>query len=515
MRRLVVVLGDQLDPDSAALAGFDPAQDRIWMAEVPAESSHVWSHQARIALFLAAMRHHAQSLRERGWPIDYLALDQHDHVDLATALGHSLAQHQPEQVRLLHPGDWRVLQSLRACCETAGVALKLIEDDHFLVDLEDARRWARGRKLWVQEHYYRWVRRRLGILMDGEQPAGGRWNYDSENRQSFGREGPGLRPPVLEFPISAVTAEVLKLVSERFADHPGSLEAFNWPVTPDEARRGLRHFIDHHLAEFGRYQDAMWSDEPFLHHSLLSAALNLKLLRPREVIDAAEAAWREGRAPLAAVEGFIRQIAGWREYVRAVYWLQMPDYLERNALAADRQLPACYWDGRTDYRCLQQAIGQTLQHGYAHHIQRLMVTGLFAMLLGVRPQHVHQWYLAVYVDAVEWVELPNTLGMSQHADGGLMASKPYVASGRYIARMSNYCAHCRYRPDEALGEHACPFTTLYWDFLARHAERFAQHPRAAMQWRQLQRIDPERLRQIRQLAAELRDRLAPIDHGTD
>lgn len=514
MRRLVVVLGDQLDRHSAALDGFDPVQDRIWMAEVPAESSHVWSHQARIALFLSAMRHFAAEIEQRGWPLDYLALDQHEHPGLGEALAATLRQHSPASVRLVQPGDWRVLEALRRTCAQAEVDLEVLEDSHFLVELAQARQWASGRRRWLQEHYYRWVRQRQGILMDQGRPAGGQWNYDRDNRHSFGRQGPGLRPEPLRLERDSITQEVLRLVAKRFAEHPGELDGFNWPVTPAQARQVLKHFITHHLAEFGRHQDAMWSDEPFLHHSLLSAALNLKLLYPREVIDAAEQAWREGRAGLSSVEGFIRQIAGWREYVRAVYWLHMPAYLERNTLQAELSLPAFYWSGETDYHCLRQVIGQTLRHGYAHHIQRLMVTGLFAMLLGVRPQQVHAWYLAVYVDAVEWVELPNTLGMSQAADDGLMASKPYVASGQYIARMSNYCEHCRYRPDQTTGPQACPFTTLYWDFLARHRQRFANHPRTALQWRQLARIDESRLSDIRAQAEQLRGRLCNASKGS-
>jgi deoxyribodipyrimidine photolyase-related protein len=340
--------------------------------------------------------------------------------------------------------------------------------------------------------------------MNGREPVGGRWNFDQDNRQAFGAQGPGLKPDPLQFPPDQITSEVLELVGERYPEHPGDLSAFGWPVTPAQAEAALQDFINHRLASFGPYQDALWTDEPWLYHSLLSAALNLKLIDPRRVIEVAEQAWREGMAPLASVEGFIRQILGWREYVRGIYWLHMPEYLEHNALGADADLPAFYWTGDTDYECLRQSIGQTLKYGYAHHIQRLMVTGLFALLLGVRPRSVHEWYLAVYVDAVEWVELPNTLGMSQAADDGLMASKPYSASGKYIDRMSNYCGRCRYRPEQATGATACPFTTLYWDFLARHKQRYSKHPRTALQWRNLERKDPVELAAIRAAAARLR-----------
>jgi deoxyribodipyrimidine photolyase-related protein len=508
LRNLTLILGDQLDRDSAALDGFDPTCDRIWMAEVVEESTHVWSHKARIALFLAAMRHFASEMRERDWPVDYLELAEHAHAGLGEALAAALAQHQPDRVVVVEPGDWRVLELLRATCTQAAIALEVRVDRHFMIPLDEIRTWAKGRKSWRLEHYYRWARQRTGVLMNGREPAGGRWNFDQENRHAFGAEGPGLKPEPRRFAPDAITAEVLALVARHFADHPGELAEFGWPVTPAQAEVALADFIDHRLAAFGPYQDALWSDEPWLYHSLLAAAMNLKLIDPRRVIAAAEQAWQEGRAPLASVEGFIRQILGWREYVRGIYWLHMPEYLEHNALAAEADLPPFYWTGTTDYECLRQSIGQTLKYGYAHHIQRLMVTGLFALLLGVRPKAVHAWYLAVYVDAVEWVELPNTLGMSQAADDGLMASKPYCATGKYIDRMSNYCGRCRYRPDQAVGEEACPFTTLYWDFLARHRQRFGKHPRTALQWRNLERKDPDELAAIRAWAARLRSELA-------
>jgi len=293
------------------------------------------------------------------------------------------------------------------------------------------------------------------------------------------------------------------LVEARFATHPGRLYSFAWPVTREQALVSLQRFIAERLPSFGRYQDAMWPGDPWLYHSHLSAALNLKLLNPREVVGAAVAAYHAGDAPLPAVEGFVRQILGWREYVRGIYWTRMPGYVELNELDAREDLPTWYWTGVTDMACLRDALAQTLSHGYANHIQRLMVTGLYALLLGVRPQQVHAWYLAVYVDAVEWVELPNALGMSQYADGGLMASKPYVATGKYIQRMSPYCQGCRYDPAQRTGETACPFTTLYWDFLMRHEARLTANPRMSLQVKNVARLSDAQKQAIRERAAAI------------
>ena len=431
-----------------------------------------------------------------------------DSETLAAALGDAIERLSPERLAVVQPGDWRALDSLKRVANEHGLDLRVLDDTHFYTTPADFARHAEGRKQVRLEYFYRELRKRFDVLMDGGQPTGGTWNFDKENRGSFGKTGPGkVRSPRRSTP-NETTQAVLDLVEERFADHPGSLEEFNWPLTPTEARRALSDFVKHRLPSFGEFQDAMWTDEPWLYHSRLSVALNLKLLDPREVVQAAVDAYEDGHAPLSAVEGFVRQILGWREYVRGVYWTQMPGYVERNELEATASLPDFYWSGETDMNCLSQAIGQTLRHGYAHHIQRLMVTGLFAMMLGVDPRRVHEWYLAVYVDAVEWVELPNTLGMSQYGDGGLMASKPYCATGKYIQRMSDYCGACRYDPAKAVGDDACPFTTLYWDFLARHRDRLRGNNRMTMQLKNVDRKDAEELTAIRRQADELRDQLA-------
>ena len=489
VRNLVVVLGDQLDLDAAAFDGFEAQHDAVWMAEADEESTHVWSGKQRIALFLSAMRHFAQALRAAGRPVHYARFDEPgDRGTLAAQLRFALQELNPQRVVMTAPGDWRVWQSLKAVVAEAGLALEICEDRHFFTTVRDFAAHAKGRKQLRLEYFYRELRQRHGVLMQDGQPAGGQWNFDADNRETFGSAGPGVVPARATFVPDAITRDVIALVNTRFAQHPGSLDSFAWPVTREQALESLKGFIDQRLPLFGRFEDAMWPGEPWLYHSHLSAALNLKLLSAREVVQAAEDAYQAGSVPLQSAEGFIRQILGWREYVRGIYWTQMPGYQDLNALDAQQDLPAWYWTGQTDMACLRDAVTQTLEHGYAHHIQRLMVTGLFALLLGVRPQQVHAWYLSVYVDAVEWVELPNTLGMSQYGDGGLMASKPYVATGKYIQRMGGPCAGCRYDPALREGDRACPYTTLYWDFLMRHEPLLKKNVRMALQVKNVVRL---------------------------
>ncbi|HSO08190.1 MAG TPA: cryptochrome/photolyase family protein [Pelomicrobium sp.] len=507
VRRLRLVLGDQLDPQAPALAGFDPALDRALMIEAAGEATHVWSHKARIALFLAAMRHYADALRGRGVPLTYVALDQPEPASLGDRLRAVLAEDQPEALVVAEPGEVRVLEDIRRACAAAGVALEIVPDRHFLVSREEFARWAAGKRELRMESFYRHLRRKTGVLMRDGEPDGGAWNYDAENRKGYGRGGPGEIPAPAAFAPDAITREVLALVERRFPDHPGRLDAFRWPVTREQGLDALARFVDARLAQFGPWQDAMWTDTPFGWHSLLSPALNLKLISPREVIEAALAAARERRLPIASVEGFVRQVLGWREFMRGVYWLDMPGLAEANHFGHRRALPAWYWSADTQMNCMRQAVGQTLALGYAHHIQRLMVTGIFGLLAEVEPRQVSDWYLAVYVDAVEWVELPNTAGMALYANGGRFTSKPYVASGAYVNRMSNYCQGCRYRPDRRTGADACPFTTLYWNFLDRHEDAFAANPRTSLMARNVARMDREERTAIRRQAETLLDRI--------
>lgn len=504
MRNLVIVLGDQLDLKSTVFNKLDKKSDLVWMAELPDESTHVWSHKSRIALFLSAMRHFAADLASKAIPLRYLKLGQHGFHNFAEALQREIISAQPERLVVVHPGDYRVLAQLRDVADEAGLPLEVRPDTHFLIDLESFGQWADGRKQFRMEHFYRHMRQRTGFLMEKGKPVGGVWNFDKENRRAFGKSGPGTIPAPIPFPPDALTQEVITAVEQHFPGHPGSLAHFDWPVTGDDAVRALSDFTSHRLPSFGPFQDACWTAEPYLYHSRLSAAMNLKLLSPRAAIEAALKTYESGQAPLASVEGFIRQILGWREFVRGIYWRHMPDYQEANSLDAKQPLPPFYWSGDTDMKCMAETLQQTLDHGYAHHIQRLMITGLYALLLGVQPRQLHEWYLAVYVDAVEWVELPNVLGMSQFADGGLMSSKPYAASGKYIQRMSNYCNHCRFDPAESIGDSACPFTVLYWDFLIRHENRFRNHPRAGMQWRNLDRLSDGKRLSIRRSAEKLK-----------
>ena len=501
VRHLVMILGDQLDIDSVALADIDPAQDLVLMAEVPAESTHVWSSKPRSAYFLAAMRQFCRALEKRGLPVRYLALGEHRFDTLADALSDAIGNFKPRKVVMVEPGDWRVERQIETVCAQCNTPLAVREDNHFMLSRREFAEWTTGYRQLRLEYFYRMMRKRHEVLMAGAEPLGGNWNFDADNRGAFGKAGPGLMPALPRFAQDAVTRAALGDIEKHFAGHPGSLARFNWPVDRPQALLALDDFIQHRLPQFGLFQDAMWTDQPFLYHSLLSAALNVKLLNPREVIAAAVSAYHAGRAPIEAVEGFVRQILGWREFIRGVYWQDMPAMREANHFGHQRDLPSWYWDGNTRMNCMKQVIGQTLDYGYAHHIQRLMVTGIWALLAEITPTQIEDWYLAVYVDAVEWVELPNVAGMAIYANGGRFTSKPYIASGQYINRMSNYCRGCRYQPAARTGELACPFTTLYWNFLDKHEKMLVANPRTSLMAKNVSRLTADERAAIRQQAA--------------
>ncbi len=509
MTVLRLVLGDQCARSLSALEDLDPARDVVLMMEVRQEGTYVPHHAQKIALILSAMRHFARALAARGVRVDYVRLDDAGNThSFGGEVARAVARHRPARIVLTQPGEWRVLEMARRWEDEHAIPVEIREDARFLNPLPEFFRWAGGRKQLRMEFFYREMRRATGLLMEEGEPAGGQWNLDAENRKPLPR---GLRPPAPpRFAPDAITQEVIALVQREFNATFGTLDTFNWPVTAQEARIALDDFVAHRLPLFGDHQDAMAEGEPFLFHSLLSPAMNIGLLLPREVCDAAEAAWRAGLVPLNAAEGFIRQVLGWREYVRGLYWLRMPGYARMNALEAHRPLPAFYWTANSGMRCVDQAVAQTRDHAYAHHIQRLMVTGNYALLAGIHPDAVNEWYLAVYADAYQWVELPNVTGMVLHADGGVMASKPYAASGAYINRMSDHCGRCRFDVKRSAGEGACPFNALYWDFIARHAERFAANPRMAMPLATLRKMDPAKLAAMRATAAAHLDSVAPL-----
>ncbi len=477
MTVLRVILGDQLSTRLEIIRTADRARDIILMAEVGDETTYVKHHVKKIAFVFAAMRHYAQALTQAGYTVRYVKLDDLDNSHSLTGeIERAVKDLSPSEVMVTEAGEWRLKEAFEDLQSRLTVPMTILPDTRFLCSHDEFAAWAYGKKDLRMEFFYRHMRTRYNHLMDAQgKPCGGQWNFDKDNRQPPVK---GLTAPRrLSFKKDAMTREVLDLVRSRFPDNIGRLEPFHFAVTRTQALKELDHFIAHCLPSFGTYQDAMVTDEPYLYHSLLAAYINVGFLYPLEVCQKAEAAYRDGVAPLNAVEGFIRQILGWREYVRGIYWRHMPEYLDMNALDAHEDLPWFYWDADTKMHCVKQAVTHTLDHAYSHHIQRLMITGNFALLAGIAPRQIHEWYLAVYADAYEWVELPNTLGMALHADGGIMASKPYAAGGNYISKMSNFCQSCHYDVKDATGYRACPFNSLYWDFMNRHRDRFKGHHR--------------------------------------
>ena len=487
MTRLVLVLGDQLSPNLSALQKADKDSDIVVMAEVADEASYVPHHPKKIAFIFAAMRKFADALRNNGWQVNYTKLDDPENAGSVTGeLLRRAEQHNASGVIATEPGEWRLIEAL----QEMPLKLHMIADTRFIASHKEFEDWAEGRKELRMEWFYRDMRRKTGLLMDGDKPVESKWNFDHDNRKPAPDDVDFNGP--MQFTPDDTVEEVLDLVEQRFGDNFGTLRPFWFATDTGQARRQLTHWVKHALPKFGDFQDAMLNDNRFLYHSIISFYINAGLLDPLEVCQQVEQAYKDGLAPINAAEGFIRQIIGWREYMRGIYFLEGPDYTSRNALKHSRTLPSFFWDADTKMNCVSKTVAQTRDESYAHHIQRLMVTGNFALLAGIDPHEVHEWYLAVYADAYEWVEAPNVIGMSQFADGGIVGSKPYVSSGAYIDRMSDYCKHCDYKVKDKTGPDACPFNLLYWDFLIRHRERFSNNPRMGNMYRTWDRMDESR-----------------------
>jgi deoxyribodipyrimidine photolyase-related protein len=509
-RGLILILGDQLTPKISSLKEARKERDVVLVAEVADEARYVKHHKKKIAFLFSAMRHFAEELRGAGWTVDYVALDAPSNSgSFRGEVQRAIERHRAKRIVVAEPGEWRLLEDFQTWRDDFGLPVLIHGDDRFICSRGEFQDWARDRKQLRMEFFYREMRRKTGLLMNGDEPEGGRWNFDSENRKPAKNDLLMPQPP--RFAPNETTREVVKLVGQRFADHFGDLEPFWFATTREDAEKARDHFLEHALPFFGDFQDAMLMASKFLYHAVLSPYLNCGLLDALDLCRRAEKRYRAGTAPLNAVEGFIRQIIGWREYVRGIYWLKMPEYVSLNALSAKRRLPAFYWTGETEMNCMAHVVRQTREEAYAHHIQRLMVTGNFALLAGIDPREVHEWYLIVYADAYEWVELPNTLGMALFGDGGLLGSKPYSASGNYINRMSDYCGVCRYDVKQRTGPDACPFNALYWDFIARHHDRWIRNPRMVQIARNWSRFAPEEQRRISDQAKGFLDALAPSE----
>jgi deoxyribodipyrimidine photolyase-related protein len=499
------VLGDQLSDTLTSLRDLDPGRDLVLMAEVMAETTYVKHHKHKLVLVLSAMRQFADRLGAKGVTVRYVRLsDPSNSQTLDGELRRALDEEGPfERVVVTEPGEWRLAEVFAALRDTLGVPLEIRPDRRFIASHRAFAAWAKDKRSLTMEFFYRQMRRQTGLLMRDGDPAGGRWNYDAKNRKRLPANIP--RPKRRRFPPNPTTRAVMSEVAERFPENFGTLDTFDWPTNHEDAEAALQHFLQDGLPGFGDWQDAMAAGEAYLWHGLVSSAINIGLLDPLEVCRRAEAEWTAGRVELHSAEGFIRQILGWREFVRGVYWLKGPDYKKINALNADQPLPSFYWSGETDMACVADVVAETRDHAYAHHIQRLMVTGNLAMLLGVRPEEINDWYMVVFIDAFEWVELPNTHGMATFADGGIVGSKPYAASGAYINRMSDYCGRCRYEVKEQIGENACPFNSLYWDFLMRNETRLRDNGRMAFPYKALDRMDADRKAALREQAETVRD----------
>lgn len=495
MKVLYPIFHHQLTHGLPSLKLTDPDKALVLMGEFESVWKEPKHHKKKIAFLLAAQRHFAKELEEKGFSVIYKYLDEKEkNKSWKEEIKALLKKQSITKIVVTHPADYHELHAIQSWEKELGVSVQIVEDDRFLCTKEEFSSWAKGRKQLRMEFFYREMRKKYDILIDGRDPVGGQWNYDAENRKPP-KEGLKVPSPHTYSP-SPIAKEVMHLVEKHFGDHFGEMEPFYFALTRERALKVLEVFIEQRLPFFGDYQDAMIEGEPWMYHSHLSFYINAGLLLPLECIKAAAKAYDEKKAPLNAVEGFIRQIMGWREYVRGIYWLKMPEYAQVNFLEAKRPLPSFYWDGNTEMNCLKQCIQETKQNAYAHHIQRLMVLGNFALIAGIDPSDVNEWFWVVYADAYQWVELPNVSGMILFADGGYLASKPYAAGGSYINKMSNYCKGCKYKVSKKNGSDACPFNYLYWNFLMKNQKKLEGNQRLAMMYSLIRKMDKEKKEEI-------------------
>lgn len=477
MATLRLILNDQLSLNIASLRHINKSEDIVLLCETHEEATYVKHHKQKLVFAFSCMRHFADELKKNNVKVEYVKIDDPLNTgSLDKELERAIIKFKPNYIELTFPGEYRLLKKFQSWQKSLSIEVKILEDDRFFCDIKTFKNWSDGKQKLHMEFFYRMMRKKHNILMkENNMPINGKWNYDADNRQPI--KAGILIPERLVFTMDPITTEVIKIVEKLFHDHFGDLEKFNWAVTRDEALSLLMYFIKNILPNFGKHQDAMDSSYPFLFHSLLSPYINNGLLSPREVCSKVELAYKNGEAPINSVEGFIRQILGWREYMRGVYWYCMPQYANQNYFKAKRKLPQFYWNADTEMNCLHQVIQQTKEYSYSHHIQRLMITGNFALITALDPKEVCEWYLIVYLDAYEWVELPNTLGMALYGDGGFLGTKPYAASAKYIDRMSNFCSNCKYNPNEVITDNACPFNFLYWNFMHNNQKLLRNNPR--------------------------------------
>jgi deoxyribodipyrimidine photolyase-related protein len=507
---LRAILGDQLSPTISSLRGADKTKDTILICEVQQEATYVKHHKKKLVFIFSAMRHFAQELQDAKYRVIYHKLDDATPVSrFSDAVTRAAQMGDFDEIVVTEPSEYRVLEEIKLLPDLLNLPVDMRPDTRFLTSHSDFQNWSAGRKSLRMEYFYREMRKRYTILMEGDQPIGDQWNFDSDNRKA--PNATLTIPDTFRLAPDDVTQEVCAMVEQLFPDHMGAATPFHFAVTAEGARAALQQFVEERLAFFGDYQDAMLQDEAWMFHAHIGLYLNTGLLLPLECIAAAEQAYHRGQAPLNAVEGFIRQILGWREFVRGLYWQNMPGYETLNFFDAQRDLPDFYWTADTRMNCLRQSVQETIDHAYAHHIQRLMVLGNFALLAGILPAQVNDWFLSVYADAFEWVELPNVSGMALFADGGKLASKPYASGGGYINKMSNYCKGCSYSVTAKNGPKACPFNYLYWDFLDRNRAKLRANPRVGMMYRVYDRMDADKQQAIRSDAEQFFKDLATQD----